>query len=464
MAAWRKLLRKNLDLYHKGWRGGKIKLYVSNVTIKGWLRGADPPEFNLFEPLLGIDDTTRTALLKSKRGERGKLILPFDVTAEIYQDFVTEYIEKTSALRDNLHILGEVDARSLYSIEDRAQRYAEQLRQHRLFLSIEGVGGIGKTSFAVRIGQLLRQITSTVLLQGEYPYNVIFCVRLEDNKKNSVPHARSREVLHPIATFLKLNIEKKGESPYDLCERIIKHIRATRQKCLFIIDNIETNDDIEEVLPHLTALNDWASIILTSRQQLAPHMPNRAIEVCQIAQLNKRDAHQLLTRELRNIGTSIRITSEESNRIYDFTGGNPHALLLVAHMIRDNFSYQDVLDALSGGDASQNGQGEARLEMEVMFHRIYETIWKRLSKPAKKLYSMLAMMPLSGMRQEDMAITIAGISKKDEISEASYRRALGQLRSHYLVIQSGKIQSLRYTMHPLTRSFIRSAFYKSIRA
>ena len=204
--------------------------------------------------------------------------------------------------------------------------------QYRL-IALLGMGGMGKTSLAIKLGQQL---------QNQFDY-VIW---------RSLAHATSLEViLDEIITFFESRELLESRELIDLSKtndnKLSKIIDLLRKyRCLIILDNPEsiTEMDREQYSKFLKLIGStWhqSCLVLTSREEIQEitmlEADKQPVISLQLAPLDV-----ISIKKIENIG-SLSGSETEWKKLIERYSGNPQMLKLVASNIKEVF----------GGDISQ---------------------------------------------------------------------------------------------------------------
>lgn len=301
-------------------------------------------------------------------------------------------------------------------------------------ISIDGIGGIGKTSLADALSRRLIDRGAfadfgwvsarhhSLNLGGFTPSEDLAELTVEDLVENLIrqliPNLSQTNSLSEQDALAALRAKLKYEAH------------------LIVIDNLETLSNVEDLLPILRELVNPTKFLLTSRESL--HYESGVYHFSP-PELSEADTLQLIRYEAQNhnlpdlVGTS----DAELQRVFDIVGGNPLALRLVigqAHVHALNVILEDLATA----------QGQ---KADMLYTFIYRRAWNHLNEVTRQVF---LAMPLVTERGGDLSylVSITGLE------EASVRDALGHLVTLNLVDSKGGLHQKRYTIHNLTRTFL----------
>lgn len=299
------------------------------------------------------------------------------------------------------------------------------LRSRSFIITIDGIGGIGKTSLALEVlheclaANQNHQPNSDAIQR----FDAFIWASAKDHelKLNDVLDTIAWTLDYPSLTQLVIE-EKRKE--------VIK--RLQEKPCLLIVDNFETITD-EAIRDFVLNLPEPGKCLITSRTQSLRQA--RAISLRGMAQ---GEALLLIQNEGHRLDLNIAALVENERlflRLYESTGGAPLAIRWAVGQIKQRGqSLEGVLNSLH----------EARGDIfEFMFKRA----WSLLSPAAIRI---LMIMPIFASSASKAAIEAASDIHKWELDEG-----LGQLVELWLVEASDRLDESkrRYSLHPLTRAF-----------
>jgi hypothetical protein len=344
----------------------------------------------------------------------------------------------------NVYLIGQMtlpDHRHLYGVRGLIEDALEQL-QHPdapAFISIEGLGGIGKSALAWEITNRMRQISGTRLK------DILWLSAKQeayDEHGELMPQEAAiestRDVLNQLVQRL-LGMSEEQISYENALPRLATILAQDRY--LIVIDNLETLADIDTLLPHLYPLADHARFILTSRISLR-HIPY--VRSIALSELNAADSKTLLTEETARHSQGRTLTLDDMQRVYDVVGGVPLALRLIAAQLATTPT-DTVLEQLRQIDARLPEERH-----EQMFQYIYRQTWIALREPAQRLLLALVHVSVDGT-------TFAVLKQRaDEMQFAAddFSDALRQLQEHALLEITGS--DPHYSLHRLTITFLKT--------
>jgi LuxR family glucitol operon transcriptional activator len=399
------------------------------------LEQENPEQANLLRDRFIAGRTMQTIAHRTNRVESGLYVLQQQAIGRL-TDLLKEmdaqaYAAWEATLGRNLPMLSYTE---LIGVEGVLRSLAQLLVDEGApqLISIEGIGGIGKTSLA---DALLRH-----MLQGgrftRFGWVSAQTTLLSlDGSLSMAP----QPALTVEALVEALVSDVFGVAPFSLEEGMAAlEERLSKHPYLIVIDNLETLPDVEMLLPILRRLRGPARFLLTSRES---HYGEGDVFHFPVPELGMTDALRLVRREAaqRNFTHLIDASDEELRPIYDTVGGNPLALRLVVGQSYVH-SLQDVLEDLMA----------ARGKAERLYTYIYRRAWEHLDEAGQTaLLAMPLLPPTAGTFDDLLAIS--------EIEPATLRAALDHLATQNLIDVRGEAGAQRYSIHNLTRAFLHEA-------
>lgn len=301
-------------------------------------------------------------------------------------------------------------------------------------ISVEGLGGLGKTSLA---DWLARQLIDSprffdIIWVGarQESFHPAAGVRQEAGEMEALSmETLVDSVLTQLGQLHALNRPAAEKS--SLLNRLLK-----QAPYLIIIDNLETTADYQALIPKLRRLMNPTKFVLTSRVSLHAYSD---IVCVPLTELSRADAlafvrHEAERRQLTGI---TQADDSQLVEIFQVVGGNPLALKLVLGQL-NIFSLAQVLDNLKQAQEQKISQ---------LYTYIYWQSWYALSDAGRQA---LLSLPLAGARGS----TLNHLRGVTGLSEADLSQALDELKALSLVDVSGGLEERRYSIHRLTETFL----------
>jgi hypothetical protein len=326
---------------------------------------------------------------------------------------------------------------TLFGLEAHLSELSEVLQtpQAPWLISVEGLGGIGKTTLAHQLVLRLARHGSTFADFG-WVSAQHQTLHLGGNIRPIDEPALTVDVLI-AALVAQLLGSESGHVPI-AAERALTVLEARlhRTPHLIVVDNLETVADVEMLLPTLVRLAGPSKFLLTSREAFFGqaeiyHFPAR--------ELREPDAISLVRAEarLRNLRHVAEASDPELHPLFETVGGNPLALRLVTGQLH--------LLALS--QIVENLREARGKKAEDLYRFIYWDAWQRLPEDAR---DVLMLMPLFAGDGADLV----AISRVSDLPHDSLVLALEHLTKLSLVNIAGDLHSRRYSIHRLTETFL----------
>jgi tetratricopeptide (TPR) repeat protein len=333
----------------------------------------------------------------------------------------TGAVAEALRLPHNLPRRSEFVGREAY----KAQVHAA-LRSRAYLVSIEGIGGIGKTSLALEVAyECLQASTGQLLRDGVATFEGFIWMTAQGHELTL------HEVLDAVARTL--NYPGIAQKPLEEKRPAVCRLLQTG-RYLLVVDNYETIAD-KAIHDFLLELPEPTEALITTREQKLSR-----VSVISLKGLEEVEALALLRSEGRRLGMTALQQAEDAVllRLYQATGGAPLALKWAVGQIKQQGQSLDaVLEAL------YDARGD-------IFDHIFARSWQLLSPAAQR---MLMVMPLFIHSASREALEAAS-----DLHHFTLDEALGQLVEMSLVDATDNLDVARrrYSIHPLTRAFARA--------
>ena len=299
-------------------------------------------------------------------------------------------------------------------------------------ISIEGLGGIGKTALARAVA---------FDLAGGNEFDGIAWISARQSRLTELG---SIEAMTDAATTLADIIGRLAEQlglatlvGLDTNEKLA-HIAAflANARYLIVVDNLESVRDIDALLPALITLAAHARILLTSRQAVTgyPLVHRRAVEP-----LSLEDSRALIEAELNRHRLALKLDPDDMQSLFAVVGGMPLALRLIAAQLGRRPLPLLLADM----------QQVHRRAPESLYTYIYRQAWLDLSDPARAMLLSLLHIAPEGEDLEWLQLITA--LPPDEFDDA-----LDRLLAYSLLDVAGTAAAPRYRMHRLTITFLQT--------
>jgi len=233
-------------------------------------------------------------------------------------------------------------------------------------ISIDGVGGIGKSALAIEIAYvLMRQDYNAEI---EVQFESIIWASAKRNVLTTdgiISRPQIIRTLDQIYTTIAVTLghpqitRLKFDKQFDAIRSLL-----TQQRTLLIIDNLETIDD-EEIISFLRELPAPTKCIVTSRHRIDVAYPIRLLG------MEPNEAEALIQNECARRETSL--APADSKKLFTRTGGVPLAMVLSIAQIAKGLGVDTVLERLG-----KQTNDIARFCFEFSLEHISPSAWKLL--------------------------------------------------------------------------------------
>lgn len=308
-----------------------------------------------------------------------------------------------------------------------------------LIIGLQGLGGIGKTALAYAALQQVKQ-------QGNFPRQIWVSAR-QDRYDTHSGRILSAEAAHTIEDVIARIANGLGEyqlAGHGLKEKVkILGKKTRKEKCLIVIDNLETLEETNSLLPLIYPMAGSTRFLLTSREDFGqfPYVQALPIEA-----LNRSESIALIKQEIGRLNPNLELTDIELDQIFALVGGIPLALKLVSAQAC-SFPVQEVLHNLEHAteSAPQN-----------LLNYIYRKTWQSLSEEAR-LFLVQTQRWLAAE-----GATLDWLHLQVKLSDTEIHAAIIELESKSLLELRRKDQEWRYCVHNLTRTFLNTDLLNSM--
>lgn len=319
---------------------------------------------------------------------------------------------------------------------------AEQILTNAIFdnnehfiISIDGIGGLGKTALA---DYLTRQIIKTTQFD-EIAWITAKHTHLSMLGRLQIESGRPALTLPLLieTLFNQFKVAQYHENLTQLQRQRLLHRFIKERRCLIIIDNLETVADYQSLIPELKKWQDPSKFLLTSRIRL---LTEPGIFSYSHKELDENAALQLIRQEANRAGFAdlAAAENEELLQIFKVVGGNPLALKLIIGQLRF-YSLSTVLKRFSANQETEANEG--------IFDYIFREIWESLDDNSKTVLVSLTQAGESGFSIEHLIAV-------SELSDTVVYKCLTDLVLISLVDIAGSLLQRRYRLHRLTEIFL----------
>lgn len=298
-------------------------------------------------------------------------------------------------------------------------------------VSLEGMGGIGKTAVARAFVSLPENIA---LWHKVLWVSARQTLLAEDGQLTRSPDASA--TLEDISARLaeQMGLEALAGKPVQ--ERL-EGLRAAlfQNRCLVVVDNLETIEEYQQLIPALARMAGSSRFLITTRQTLRQYP---FVHTLPIQELPVQSAYELISAEMTRRGQLNGLASHDFAELYHVIGGLPLAIKLVAAQLKLH-TLDEILAGFRSAQAGTDG----------LYRFLYWQTWHSLREPAKQLLlSFLAANP-EGEDLEFLSI-MSGQSQQDFYS------AMQELDAFSLLETNTDHEPPLYRLHRLTVTFLQT--------
>ena len=297
-------------------------------------------------------------------------------------------------------------------------------------ISIEGLGGIGKTALA---NALIRQPELTS------PFRDVAWVSAK--QQEFLPGLGIEEIISPALTnesltdMLLAQLDSSTSLTKSAHEKRINLTSLLKQNpYLIVVDNLESVVDYQAILPMLRELAAPSKFLLTSRHSLRA---NSDVYCHNVGELDRTETFRFIRYEakMRGFNELADAPDDQLKNIYQIVGGNPLALKLVIGQ----------LTLLSLPQILNNLKKARDKKIDALYTFIYWQAWHMLDEASRQT---LLVMPLA------QGGTLNQLQALSKLTSEELTQALEQLTAISLVQVGGTLAERRYSIHRLTETFL----------
>lgn len=287
-------------------------------------------------------------------------------------------------------------------------------------ISIEGMGGVGKTTLSIMIGRACLPGGSANLPK---PFEACVFVSARDGLTLPELCDKIGQVLNYPRVSQNTPVEDKPNEVYKI---------LAQHRVLLIVDNLETVDENDEVLfSFLQDVPEPTKVLLTTRWVQVW----RAVQI-PLKGLEPEPAKQLIHTHLTHLGLGEEswVTEENCLALAETTGGNPYAIEVSLGYLKYGFlTLPELVNELY----------KAGRDVEEIFEYIFQHAWDEVLTETTQ--NLLLVMPFFVD-----SVSLEALGASAGVEGYFLKEAVKQLMQMSLLQRAG---DKRYVVHPLTRAF-----------
>ena len=300
-------------------------------------------------------------------------------------------------------------------------------------ISVEGIGGVGKTT-------LILEAAHRCLQRKEFEAIIFTSAQQQRLRVRQIlPCLQQQRTLEDVFAAIADTLKKPQILQGNFANRLKNVVNTLQQiPTLLIFDNLETYEDIENILAFIYELPPTVKVITTSREKILLE----DFQTIAIAPLPESEALKLIEHHLNReeptppfeggacaLRQQLILELSQLQILYQNTGGVPAAIVYAIGQLTAGYSLETILPSMTLNDADF-----ARFYFERAIVSIAE-------KPAYQLLMTIAIFP--------QGATIEAIVFVSNLSNTMAIEKLAHLQQLNLI----NLQQQRYQMLPLTREY-----------
>lgn len=327
------------------------------------------------------------------------------------------------------------DYQQFHGRDEEQTKIMEALAHPRAWVvSIDGIGGVGKTALALRCAYAVRDRA----LEGTAPFEYVLWASAKSERLTSrgivslTPSFSGFEDLMGIV-LTSTGFSEKLDSPSAERKSLVHEILRIAP-CLLVLDNFETVHDTA-VIDFLADLPAPSKALVTTRVRVEGSQIN-----VRLAALPREDARSLLSELALNLDAH-ELSSAPSHlldRLIERVGGIPLAIKLAAGKVAAGTALEAYITSLETG-AAQND----------ILEFCFSESWRSLNDDCRKILYAVVLFAEAPSPEELRQVT--------NLPELRVLESLAALTQHAFLNPEldTERQTSRYSVLPLTADFVR---------
>jgi len=296
-------------------------------------------------------------------------------------------------------------------------------------ISIEGLGGHGKTALAAELARRALQNNLVDMVIGETAKQELFAEgEIIQLQSSTLDYEGLLDGLGRQLQKWELLAMSAKEKEVFLSQMFLK------SHYLVIVDNLETASNAQAIAARLSSILGSSQAIMTSREKLR----NNSSYSMVLQGLSLKDSNYFLRSESQRVGTNALMRASQTllSEVHDLSGGSPMAMKLLVAQAK----YLDLDVVL---EQLRNAKGN-------LFPFIFRQSWEQLIPEAQNLLIYIGKTVVESVSLKEL------VQAQIADSHGKLIAAIDQLVGYSLLNYSHSQAEIRYHIHPLTRQFVMS--------